>query len=101
MRLSSRTTTSLSLSLAVLLGLSTTIRAMEDPSRWSLGVEAGRAFPLAPSDFSTNYNDTSHYGARLRQDLSEHWSMAATFSSQSYKQKTDSSQKIITQPLLL
>lgn len=93
-------TARLALLSAMILQASTLpVFAVEDRSRWSIGVEAGRAFPQSPSAFSTNYNDGTDFGVRIKQELSIDWALAGAFSSQSVKQKVDSSQKIITQPI--
>ncbi len=75
--------------------------AVEDRSRWSIGIEAGRALPQSPSTFSKNYNDGTDFGVRIKQELSIDWALAGAFSSQSVKQKLDASQKITTQPITL
>ncbi|MGQ0644418.1 MAG: OmpA family protein [Elusimicrobiota bacterium] len=73
---------------------------LDHRSRWSVGIEAGRAFPVSPSEFSQPNDSGPGYGARLRQDLTERWSAAAVFSSQSFRRKEQASQKTVTQPLM-
>lgn len=75
--------------------------AYEDPSKWSIGLEAGLAMPSGPAEFSQAYNDGTHVGMRVRQELTDEWAVAGSFSSQSHKSSVDSSQKLNTQPLTL
>jgi outer membrane protein OmpA-like peptidoglycan-associated protein len=74
--------------------------AFEERSRYSLALEGGLAAPLGPAEFSDAYDGGSHLGARVRQDLSEHWSTALSFSNQNHSLKTDHSSRLRTQPIL-
>lgn len=75
--------------------------AFEERSRYSLGFEIGQALPMSPAAFTDSYDGGTHLGARVRQDVSEHWSVAAAFASQTHNLKTDSSSKLTTQPILI
>lgn len=86
--------------MVLLTAASTPAWSLDDRSSWSVAVEAGRAFPVGPADFTDKYNDGSVVGARVKKDVTDHWSLGGAFASQSLKGSSDLSQKITTQPLL-
>src|SRR5690348_15645642 len=73
--------------------------AVEDRSRWSIAVKGGRAVPMSPTSFSKAYNDGNDFGLRIKQEVNIDWAVAGDFSSESVKQMTDLSQKIVAQPM--
>ncbi|HRY29961.1 MAG TPA: OmpA family protein, partial [Elusimicrobiota bacterium] len=97
----SKKSRALALAAAFAATLSLPLAAYDERSRFSLGVEGGLALPAAPSDFSQNYKAGADLGGRIKQDLNERWSIAASISNQKHSQKEMVSQSLVTQPVLL
>jgi OOP family OmpA-OmpF porin len=86
---------------AFVLSFAPPARAYEERSRYAVGVQVGPVLPMSPSEFSSAYKGGTHIGGEVRQDLTQHWAVAAAFSNQNSHEKAVTDRKLATQPLLL
>jgi outer membrane protein OmpA-like peptidoglycan-associated protein/opacity protein-like surface antigen len=70
----------------------------DERSRWSLGAEAGRAWPAG--SFADGYKAGALVGGRIKHDVTERWSVAGAFASQSHKPKDNLSERLVMQPVM-
>jgi len=74
---------------------------LEDRSHWSIGLEGGASFATGSPAPGRDYSDGNVFGIRVRQDLSERWAAALSFSSLQHNEEQITTQKITAQPLML
>ncbi|HMU96534.1 MAG TPA: outer membrane beta-barrel protein [Elusimicrobiota bacterium] len=86
---------------AILLALLATAAARaEDRSPISVGLFGLTAVPLSPSEITDGYEMGSAYGARLRHEVNDRWTLGGQFANHSFRSKADGQRSVTLQSVV-